>query len=210
MWITGDTRDGLVLCIRVCEQGVNLPFPSLWHEARLCRCVWFVFLSSVGLSGSVAIKHTVSIPRNLYEQIRALWGLFQPWFSSYITEKMKIKSLWLWYLSGEKLYRSTSAEERTKPICWHHCSHFSPLSPSELKPVEMNNIKNLMMDLTAAESYAVTPSASTETITNTYTHTHLSHLLLLCVHRQNLLLTTSSLVLWTFLISVWATVCSNG
>ncbi len=33
-----------------------------------------VFLASVGLSGSFAMKHTVSIPHNLYEQIRALRG----------------------------------------------------------------------------------------------------------------------------------------
>lgn len=35
-----------------------------------------VFLASVGLSGTVAIKHTFSIPHNSYEQIRALWGHF--------------------------------------------------------------------------------------------------------------------------------------
>lgn len=55
--------------------GVNVPCLSAMRPGSV-GVFGVVFLASVGLSGSFAIKHTFSIPHNLYEQIRALWGRF--------------------------------------------------------------------------------------------------------------------------------------
>ena len=121
------------------------------------------------------MKHTVSIPHNLYEQIAALRGHFHSWFRSYITERWRLNHS----DSGvyqERLWR-----------CWRHsCNlllhlHSSSSSSSNLQ--SWTTLKNIFCWF----SWNVRQHRTSLCLRfpwerlSTETHTDFSHLLVLHV-----------------------------
>lgn len=73
-----------------------------------------VFQASVGLSGSWAMKHKVSIPHNFSEQIRAPRGRFHSWFRLYITRRWRLNHS----DSGVYQERDSAGQPAWSPFRW--------------------------------------------------------------------------------------------